>query len=67
MHIMVASPGPLTDEVYRNAFTFSTCSIAEMQDFLAILTQCVTYLLTYLSTYVLVVKKTENSENWKVL
>jgi len=47
MHIMVASPGPLNDQTYKNAYTFSRCSIAEMQTFLAILSQYVT-LLNYL-------------------
>jgi len=45
-HIMAASPGPLTDDVYKNAYTFSRCSIDEMQTFLALLTQFATYLLT---------------------
>ena len=46
MHIMVATPGQLTDDVYKNAFMFSRCSIAEMQAFINIITQCVIYLLT---------------------
>jgi len=48
MHIMVASPGPLTDDVYKNAFTFSRCSMEEMQRELSILTRYVTYLLLLL-------------------
>ena len=51
MHIMVASPGPLTDDVYKNAYSFSSCSVSEMQTFLGILTQYATYLLTCLFVY----------------
>ena len=51
LYIMAASAGPLTDDIYRNAYQFSHCSISEMHTFLAILTQWVTSRLTYLLTY----------------
>jgi len=38
---MIPSPQQLTDDLYKNSFSFSNCSVAEMQHFLAMLTQCV--------------------------
>ena len=39
--IMASSPGALTDEIYKNALTFSPCSIRSFREHLEFLTMWV--------------------------